>query len=157
MNDSFSHIDKKGQARMVDIAHKPQSLRTAKAEAVIKMKTSTLDRIQQGLKKGDALAAARIAGIMAAKRAADLIPLCHPIALDHISVDFTFGADRITIVAEAKTTAKTGVEMEALSAASIAALTIYDMAKSLDRAMVIESLRVLEKTGGSNQKRGETT
>ena len=146
MTSKLSHIDKQGRIAMVDISKKPASKRTAKAEAIVKMKAETVEQIQKGLKKGDALAAARIAGIMAAKQTSMLIPLCHPIALDHVSVDFTFGKDKITITAEARTTANTGVEMEALTAASIASLTIYDMAKSLDRAMMIDSMRLLKKT-----------
>lgn len=143
----FSHLNEAGEARMVDISAKPAQARTATAAASIHCQPETLRMLcRQALPKGDVLAVARIAGIQAAKRTADLIPLCHPLPLDKVSVDFTVSADRIDIVATAVTCAKTGVEMEALTAATIAALTLYDMMKAVDQTMRIDSISVLEKT-----------
>jgi cyclic pyranopterin monophosphate synthase len=138
---------------MVDVSLKVSTRREARAAAVVRMKPETLALIRNNaLKKGDALGVARIAGIMAAKRTHELIPLCHNIELAHVGVDFEFAPElpAIKIVATALTTAQTGVEMEALTAATVAALTIYDMAKSSDRAMSIEGVRLLEKTGGKS-------
>jgi cyclic pyranopterin phosphate synthase len=147
----LTHINKKGAASMVDVADKSATKRQAIAAAQIKMKPETLAAIKQGnSKKGDVLGTARIAGIMAAKKTAELIPLCHPIGLNNVEIEFVLSDDSITITAKANTIANTGVEMEALTAASIAALTIYDMAKALDRSMVIEKTRLLEKTGGKS-------
>ena len=147
----LTHIDAEGRARMVDIGEKAETARTASAEGFITMTLETLDAIEQNaLSKGDALAAARIAGIMAAKRTAEMIPLCHPIALTDVGVDLE--ADRslpgLHVTAWASTRGRTGVEMEALAAVTVALLTIYDMAKALDRAMEISGVRVTEKRGG---------
>ena len=149
---ALTHLNEHGEASMVDISHKPATLRTAEACATIKMKASTLEMIMDGsAPKGDVLACARIAGIMAAKRTAELIPLCHPIALTQVSVEFEpEGLDTIKITARTACHHSTGVEMEALTAASVAALTIYDMCKAVDRGMTIESVRLLEKLGGKS-------
>jgi cyclic pyranopterin phosphate synthase len=147
----LTHIDAEGRARMVDIGEKAETARTASAEGFITMSLETLDAIEQNaLSKGDALAAARIAGIMAAKRTAELIPLCHPIALTDVGVDLE--ADRslpgLRVTAWASTRGRTGVEMEALAAVTVALLTVYDMAKALDRGMEISGVHVTEKRGG---------
>lgn len=130
---------------MVDVGAKPHSRRTARASARVRMAPETASRLS-ALPKGDALATARLAGIMAAKRTADLIPLCHTLPLTHVDVDLTVGAGVVEIETSASTTAQTGVEMEALVAASIAALTLYDMAKAIDKGMVVEDVRLVEKT-----------
>ncbi|MBK9122628.1 MAG: cyclic pyranopterin monophosphate synthase MoaC [Chloroflexi bacterium] len=152
MSSDLSHLDSVGNARMVDVGDKPSTARTAIAEGRVTMKPSTLDLIRAGsLKKGDVIATARIAGVMAAKRTSELIPLCHPIALSKIDVDIQLSSDAdpyVHITAEARTVGQTGVEMEALTAVSVAALTIYDMAKAVDREMRIEGIRLLSKTGG---------
>ena len=151
-DNKLTHLDAQGKASMVDVGAKPISERIAIASGSVLMKAETLAMIRAGnLKKGDVLAAARIAGIMAAKRTADLIPLCHPIALDKISLDLAFDNSNhaIDIVATVKTSGKTGVEMEALTAVSVAALTVYDMAKAVDRDMRLSNIRLLEKRGGS--------
>lgn len=147
----LTHIDAEGRARMVDVGEKAETARTASAEGFITMTLETLDAIEQNaLAKGDALAAARIAGIMAAKRTAELIPLCHPITLTDAGVDLE--ADRslpgLRVSAWASTRGRTGVEMEALAAVTVALLTIYDMAKALDRGMEISGVRITEKRGG---------
>ena len=147
----FSHLDESGAARMVDVSGKAVTCREAVAEAWVRMAPSTARAIvEQQVKKGDVLATARIAGIMAAKRTSELIPLCHPLPLDGVTVDLEVDADagRVHIVASTRTTGRTGVEMEALTAASSAALTLYDMCKALEKGMVIESVRLLKKTGG---------
>lgn len=147
----LTHLDEKGTARMVDVGGKPETARGATATGRIRMSPQTLAAIRDGSgPKGDVLAAARIAGIMAAKKTGELIPLCHPLALDAVSVDFDFEADGVRATAKASLTGRTGVEMEAMTAASIALLTIYDMAKALDKGMVIEEVRLLEKTGGKS-------
>jgi len=149
----LSHLDQKGRARMVDVSAKADTKRTAKAKALVKMTPATLKLISAGgLAKGNVLAAARLAGIVAAKKAFELIPLCHPLALTHIEVNFSVpnGKSGIEITAEAATTGKTGVEMEALTAAAVAALTIYDMAKAAEKGMRITDLRLVEKTGGKS-------
>lgn len=151
MTHKLTHLDDSGQASMVDVSDKPDSDRSATAEGSVYMQAETLRLIREGnLKKGDVLATARIAGIMAAKRTSELIPLCHPIPLTKIGVEMTLddAANAIHITAVARTTGKTGVEMEALTAVSVAALTIYDMAKAIDRAMRISNIRLLEKHGG---------
>jgi len=137
---------------MVDIGAKETTLRIARASACVRMQPETLDRLRRGqLPKGDVLQAARVAGIMAAKRTAELIPLCHPVPLDVVRVEFSFpDSSTAAIEAEARATARTGVEMEALTAAAVAALTIYDMCKSLDRAMVIQQIQLEEKSGGKS-------
>lgn len=145
----LTHLDDSGAARMVDVADKPATVREAIAEGRITMSPEALAAIRDGTtKKGDVLAVARIAGIMAAKKTSDLIPLCHPIALSSVTVDFEIGDTAITATATARTTGPTGVEMEALSAVSVALLTLYDMAKALDRGMIIDNIRLLAKSGG---------
>lgn len=151
MSDQLTHMDESGRARMVDVSEKPDSERVAAAEGMVYMKPETLRLIREGaLKKGDVLTVARIAGIMAAKRTSELIPLCHPIPLTKIGVEITLDdkANAVRIEATAHTVGKTGVEMEALTAVSTAALTIYDMAKAVDRAMQIDGIRLLSKHGG---------
>ena len=136
---------------MVDVGGKAQTARTAAATGRIRMSAEALAAIRDGSgPKGDVLAAARIAGIMAAKKTGELIPLCHPLSLDAVSIDFTLEPDGVRASARASLTGRTGVEMEAMTATSIALLTIYDMAKALDKGMVIEELRLLEKTGGKS-------
>jgi cyclic pyranopterin phosphate synthase len=145
----LTHLDDAGAAHMVDVSAKPATKREATAAGRILMSADALDAIREGaLAKGDALAVARIAGIMAAKRTPDLIPLCHPIAISKVSVDLTIEADGIACSATVATTGPTGVEMEALTAVSAALLTIYDMAKAIDRGMRIESIGLLAKSGG---------
>jgi cyclic pyranopterin phosphate synthase len=143
MNE-LSHVDESGAVRMVDVGGKPVSRRRARARAVVRMAPETAARLAE-LPKGDALAAARLAGIMAAKRTSELIPLCHPLALTHVAVELEVGEGLVEIEATAETTAQTGVEMEALVAATVAALTVYDMAKGVDQAMEIGEVRLLEK------------
>ena len=150
---ALTHIDAAGKASMVDVGAKPATERIAVAAAAVLMRPQTLRLIQaNAFDKGDALAVARIAGIMGAKQTANLIPLCHPLPLTRIAVDFEIdsAANAVRIAAEAKTTAQTGVEMEALTAASIAALTIYDMCKAVDRAMRIDDVRLISKSGGQS-------
>ena len=147
----LTHLDDAGKAAMVDIAGKPATERQAIAEGRITMSAEALAAIRAGaVKKGDVLATARIAGIMAAKKTSELIPLCHPLMLSKVAVDFDFEADGLRVTAMARLTGQTGVEMEALTAASVALLTIYDMAKALDKAMVIGGVRLLEKRGGKS-------
>ncbi len=147
----LTHLDERGQARMVDVGGKPETARSATATGRIRMSAEALQAVRDGSgPKGDVLAAARIAGIMAAKKTGELIPLCHPLALDAVSVDFEFEADGVRVTARASLTGRTGVEMEAMTAAAIALLTVYDMAKALDKAMVVEEVRLLEKTGGKS-------
>jgi cyclic pyranopterin monophosphate synthase len=141
----LSHVDEAGEVRMVDVGGKPLSRRRAVARAVLHVAPETAMRLG-GLPKGDALAAAKLAGIMAAKRTSELIPLCHPLPLTHVAVEIELGDDQVEIVASAETTAQTGVEMEALVAASVAALTVYDMAKAIDSSMELTQVRLLEKT-----------
>ena len=143
----MTHIDESGKASMVDVSEKTATKRTATAMAQMVMASATVEAIRSnGLKKGDVLAVARVAGIQAAKQTAMLIPLCHTLPLSHVGVEFQLEADRITITSSATTIAGTGVEMEALTCASVAALTIYDMAKSIDKGMVITDIRLLAKT-----------
>lgn len=149
----LTHTDESGQARMVDVSAKNPSARTAIASGAIRMSAATLDAIRNNsLKKGDVLAVARVAGIMAAKNTSSAIPLCHPVMLTDIGVEFTFddSLPGITVETVARTMDRTGVEMEALTAASIALLTIYDMAKAMDRGMTIISIALLEKSGGAS-------
>ena len=147
----LTHLDDTGAAHMVDVGAKPATLRRAVATGHIAMAPAVLAAIRDaGVAKGDVLAVARVAGIMAAKRTADLIPLCHPLPLTSVGVDLTLEDGGITVTATATTDAKTGVEMEAMTAVSVALLTIYDMAKALDKAMVIGAVRLLEKTGGKS-------
>lgn len=149
--NGLTHLDEAGKARMVDIGSKADTQRVAVAEGRIAMSADALNAIRDGaVPKGDVLAAARIAGIMAAKKTAELIPLCHPLALDAVQVDFALEADGVRVTATASLTGRTGVEMEALTAASIALLTIYDMAKAIDKGMVISAVRLIEKRGGKS-------
>jgi cyclic pyranopterin phosphate synthase len=141
----LSHVDDSGAVRMVDVGDKPLSRRRAVASAQVQMSPETSRRLRD-LPKGDALATAQLAGIMAAKRTSELIPLCHPLPLSHIEVTLDVQEGVVGIVAVAETTAQTGVEMEALTAASVAALTLYDMCKAVDKAMTITDLRLIEKT-----------
>ncbi len=149
MSNKPTHLDETGAAHMVDVGAKPATERRAVASGRISMAAEALEAIRSGnAPKGDVLSTARIAGIMAAKRTADLIPLCHPLALTRVSVEFEWETDGISVRATAATTGPTGVEMEALTAASVALLTLYDMAKALDRAMILGDIRLLEKSGG---------
>jgi cyclic pyranopterin phosphate synthase len=153
MSEHLTHLDESGAARMVDVGHKPDTERIAVAGGQVQMRPETLRLIREGaIHKGDVLTVARLAGIMAAKRTADLIPLCHPLPLTHLDVTLTLdeAASRVIIRATARTVGKTGVEMEALTAVSAAALTIYDMAKAVDREMRIGDIRLLEKRGGKS-------
>jgi cyclic pyranopterin monophosphate synthase len=145
----LTHLDDSGAAHMVDVSEKATTRREATATGRIGMSAEALAAIRDGLlKKGDALSVARIAGIMAAKRTSDLVPLCHPLPLSAVTVDLHVEPDGIRVEAMARTTGPTGVEMEALTAASVALLTLYDMAKAIDRAMVIDGVRLLAKSGG---------
>jgi cyclic pyranopterin phosphate synthase len=148
---ALTHLDESGAARMVDVGAKPETARSATASGRIAMSPAALAAIRDGATpKGDVLAAARIAGIMAAKKTAELIPLCHPLALTSVTLDFASAADGIEATAKVALTGRTGVEMEALTAVAIALLTIYDMAKALDKAMVVGPIRLVEKTGGKS-------
>lgn len=151
MNE-LTHFDEQGASRMVDVGGKDVTARMACAEATIAMKAETLERIRdKSFSKGDVLEVARLAGIMATKRTSDLIPLCHVLPLESATLDFEYIDDnKIRIESTVRVSAKTGVEMEALTAVSVAALTIYDMCKSIDREMTIETIRLLEKTGGKS-------
>ncbi|WP_095013143.1 cyclic pyranopterin monophosphate synthase MoaC [Tsuneonella mangrovi] len=151
MSKILTHLDESGNARMVDVGGKAETARKAVASGRIAISPDALAAIRAGdAPKGDVLAAARIAGIMAAKKTAELIPLCHPLALDTVTIDFDFEADGIRATATAALTGRTGVEMEAMTATSIALLTIYDMAKALDKAMVIGEVRLIAKDGGKS-------
>ena len=161
MNDpELTHIDPSGSARMVDVGDKPETRRHARAEALVRMSPDTARAVERGdAPKGDVLGTARIAGIGAAKRTGELIPLAHPLPLDHVDVDAAVDADRglVTLTAEAAVTARTGVEMEAMTACAVAALTVYDMVKGLDRGVSIERIALVEKSGGRSGewRRGE--
>ena len=158
MSDRLTHVDESGAARMVDVSDKLVTGRLARARAVIEMAPATARAIREAtLSKGDALGVARIAGILAAKRTDELIPLCHPLPLDHVDVELRLEGDRVIIETVARTASRTGVEMEAMTAASIAALTIYDMAKAIDRGMCITTIELVEKSGGKSGtwRRGE--
>ena len=148
----LSHLDSEGKAAMVDVSNKAPSARTATAVGSVTMAADTFERIGGGVAKGDVLAVARIAGVMAAKKTSDVIPLCHPISLTSVAVNFTLDAGRssVDISATCKTRGPTGVEMEALTAVSVAALAIYDMCKSIDRSMTIGPVRLTFKTGGKS-------
>lgn len=153
MGNSLSHFDKHGKAHMVDVGNKPETARVARAAGSIRMRPQTLQLIREGdASKGDVLGIARIAAIQAAKRTSDLIPLCHPLALTRIAVDFTMDAKepRLSILVVVETYGRTGVEMEALTGASVGLLTVYDMCKASDRGMVIEKIYLLEKSGGKS-------
>lgn len=149
----LTHLDEHGNARMVDVAGKEITRRDASAESIVELSAAAFTALSGGtLKKGDAIAVARIAGIMAAKRTSDLIPLCHPLPITSVNVDFELdaAANRVRIVATVSVTARTGVEMEALTAASVAALAIYDMCKAIDKGITIGPTRLLSKSGGSS-------
>ena len=141
----LSHVTEAGDVRMVDVGGKPLSRRRAVARGVVRMAPETTQRLRE-LPKGDALATAQVAGIMAAKRTSELIPLCHPLPLSHVEVSLETGKEGVVILAVVETTAQTGVEMEALTAVSVAALTVYDMAKAIDKGMVVTDLTLVEKT-----------
>jgi cyclic pyranopterin monophosphate synthase len=148
---TLTHLDESGAAHMVDVSAKAETVREAVAEGHISMSPRALTAVREGsAKKGDVLATARIAGIMAAKKTSELIPLCHPLVLSKISVDFAFEVDGIRTTATVRLTGQTGVEMEAMTAVTVALLTLYDMAKALDKAMVISGVRLLSKTGGKS-------
>ena len=145
----LSHVDARGEARMVDVSAKAVTVREAVARGRVTMSREAVRLVRAGaLKKGDPLQVARLAGIMAAKRTSELIPLCHPLPLSHVDVSLTPRADGYEVEARARTSARTGVEMEALTAVAVAALSIYDMVKAVDRAMVIGEIRLVEKSGG---------
>jgi cyclic pyranopterin phosphate synthase len=151
MSERLTHLDEHGDARMVDVGGKPVTERRAVARAVVRMAPGTAALVQAGdAPKGDVLGTARLAGIMAAKKTGELIPLCHPIGLDHVDVETTIdaAAGTVTLTATAGVTARTGVEMEAMTAASVAALTVYDMVKGVERGVAIEEVVLLEKSGG---------
>jgi cyclic pyranopterin phosphate synthase len=153
MPDRLTHLDEHGDARMVDVGGKPVTERRAIARAVVRMTPTTARIVAAGdAPKGDVLGVARIAGIMAAKKTGELIPLCHPMGLDHVDVDGVVNVDAgtVTITASASVTARTGVEMEAMTAASVAALTVYDMVKGVERGVAIEEVVLLEKSGGAS-------
>ncbi len=154
-NGDFSHLDEKGAARMVDVGGKAVTKRRARAGARVAMAPETLRLLKKkAFPKGDVLAVARVAGIMAAKEASRLIPMCHPLGIEHVAVDFTIEEEgpAVGIEASVRVSGKTGVEMEALTAASVAALTVYDMCKAVDKHMVIGDVRLLEKTGGRSTR-----
>ncbi len=147
----LTHLDEAGAARMVDVSGKGATAREAVATGKLRMSNEALNAVRsQSVGKGDAVAVARVAGIMAAKRTADLIPLCHPLPLTRASIDFAYEANGVAVTATVATEGQTGVEMEALTAATVALLTLYDMAKAMDKAMVIEGVRLLSKTGGKS-------
>lgn len=149
----LSHVNSAGEVNMVDVSHKEWSFRTAKARAIVRLPKEVSEAVvdQQIIgKKGPVLETARLAGIMGAKKTAELIPLCHPLALEKVQVNFEIVDNKVIITTEARLTGKTGVEMEALTAASVAALTIYDMCKALSHDIVIEEIQLMEKTGGKN-------
>ena len=153
----MTHLDERGAARMVDVADKPATLREALAECIVRMAPDTLRAVQGGTAaKGDAIQVARVAGIMAAKRTSELIPLCHPLPLTSVTLDFEFVPRAVRVLARARVVGQTGVEMEALTAAAVAGLTLIDMTKGIERGVSIESVRLLEKSGGrsGSWKRG---
>jgi cyclic pyranopterin phosphate synthase len=147
----FTHFNEEGRAHMVEVGKKEDTKRVAIAKGKIKMKKKTVDMIKEGLiKKGDVLSVAQVGGIMGSKKTSELIPMCHNIFLTGIDIKFNILEDEIEIISEAKTVGKTGVEMEALTAVSIAALTIYDMCKAVDRSMIIEDIKLMKKSGGKS-------
>ncbi len=148
MAKRLTHIDASGAARMVDVSAKPSTHREALAECMVRMAPGTVRAVREGTPKGDALQVARVAGIMAAKRTSELIPLCHPLPLTSVDVDFELLDDGVRVLARARVTGQTGVEMEALTAAAVAGLTLIDMTKGVERGVSIESVRLLEKSGG---------
>jgi len=144
----LTHLDDRGAARMVDVADKAVTVREALAECVVRMSRATVDAVRAGTAKGDALQVARVAGIMAAKRTPELIPLCHPLPITSVAVDFQFVKGGVRVEARVRVTGQTGVEMEALTAAAVAGLTLIDMTKGVERGVYIETVRLLEKSGG---------
>ncbi len=144
----LTHIDEHGAARMVDVADKAATVREATAECVVRMSAETVRAVRDGTPKGDALQVARVAGIMAAKRTSELIPLCHPLPITSVTVDFAFVDEGVRVTARARVVGQTGVEMEALTAAAVAGLTLIDMTKGLERGVYLENVRLLEKSGG---------
>lgn len=151
MNDSFSHLNESGEASMVDVSNRDITKRTAIASALVTASPETIAAVKEmQIKKGDVIGTARIAGILAAKKTSELIPLCHPIAIHNISLDFYFTRDSISITSEVVTVDRTGVEMEALTAVSVAALTVFDMIKSVDSYAVISDIQMVSKSGGKN-------
>ena len=144
----LTHIDERGAARMVDVADKAATVREATAECTVRMSTETIEAVREGTAKGDALQVARVAGIMAAKRTPELVPLAHPLPITSVSVDFDFVEGGIRIMTRARVVGQTGVEMEALTAAAVAGLTLIDMTKGVERGVYIENVRLLEKSGG---------
>jgi cyclic pyranopterin phosphate synthase len=147
----LTHLDRRGQARMVDVAAKPATEREAVAECSVRMAAGTIAAVRDSeLSKGDALAVARVAGIMAAKRTPDLIPLCHPLPISSVGVDFEVLDDRVRVIATARVSGQTGVEMEALTAAAVAGLTLIDMVKGVEKGVYLENVRLLSKTGGKS-------
>ncbi|HVD01123.1 MAG TPA: cyclic pyranopterin monophosphate synthase MoaC [Candidatus Dormibacteraeota bacterium] len=151
MSSRLTHLDESGAARMVDVGAKPETRREATAECLVRMAPATLRALRESeLAKGDALGVARVAGIMAAKRTSELIPLCHPLPITSVRIDFEPRDDSVRILATARVTGRTGVEMEALTAASVAGLTVIDMVKGLEPGVWLESIRLLEKSGGKS-------
>jgi cyclic pyranopterin phosphate synthase len=151
MSDGFTHLDETGAARMVDVSGKDATARSATASGKVLVSAAVVELLRgDGVPKGDALGVARVAGIMAAKRTPDLVPLCHPLAISGVTVDLSVEDDGVAILATVRTTDRTGVEMEALTAVSVAALTVVDMVKAVDKAAVITDVRVEEKTGGKS-------
>jgi cyclic pyranopterin phosphate synthase len=151
MKSPLTHVDSQGRSRMVDVTGKVQTRRTARAEAFVEMSAATLKLLRQNaLPKGNPLETARIAGIQAAKRTSDLIPLCHPLPLTHVDVDITLARGGVRLESTATTKAETGVEMEALTAAAVAALTLYDMCKAVEKGITIREIRLVEKVGGKS-------
>lgn len=148
MAKRLTHLDEKGAARMVDVAGKPATAREAVAECIVRMSAATVEAVRAGTAKGDALQVARVAGIMAAKRTPDLIPLCHPLPITSVNVDFDFVDGGVRIETRVRVTGQTGVEMEALTAAAVAGLTLIDMTKAVEKGVYIENVRLLLKSGG---------
>jgi cyclic pyranopterin phosphate synthase len=147
----LSHLDENGRARMVDVSAKAETERVARARAIVSTRSDVIDKIRAGsFAKGPVLETARIAGVQAAKRTWELIPLCHPLSLTAVAVEFELAADHVVIETSARTIARTGVEMEALTAATVAALTVYDMCKAVDRSMTIDDIALVEKSGGAS-------
>ena len=147
---SITHLNERGEMHMVDIGSKETTVRQAIAQSRIRLNQAARDALKVGSSKGDVFAAARLAGILAAKKTAELIPLCHPLGLTHVEVEISLGSSHVEIQVVAENTGKTGVEMEAMTAASVAALTVYDMLKAVDRGMTIEQVRLLKKSGGKS-------
>jgi cyclic pyranopterin phosphate synthase len=144
----LTHLDERGAARMVDVAEKTATVREALAECLVRMAPATLRAVKEGTAKGDAIQVARVAGLMAAKRTSELIPLCHPLPLSSVTLDFEFVRGAVRVLARARVVGQTGVEMEALTAAAVAGLTLIDMTKGIERGVSIEAVRLLEKSGG---------